>query len=86
MKQEIIQLLEAKDYKSIRDYINALNSANIAEILEELDETNLLLVFRLLTKDHAVETFAYLSNETQQLLISKITDTEIKHLDRKSVV
>lgn len=80
MKQEIIQLLEAKDYKSIRDYINALNSANIAEILEELDETNLLLVFRLLTKDHAVETFAYLSNETQQLLISKITDTEIKHL------
>lgn len=80
MKQTILQRLEAKDFKGIREQINTLNSANIAEILEQLNENYLLIVFRLLTKDQAVETFSYLSTQTQEKLISMITDTEIKYL------
>ena len=44
------------------------------EILEEFDQKHMVLVFRLLAKEEAAETFSYMDSDTRE------------DLDRKSVV
>lgn len=80
MKEQIILLLENKEYKRVQGLLNGLNPANIAEILEDLDSNALLVAFRLLTKDNAVEVFSFLTNATQEKIISVITEKEVKSL------
>ncbi|MDD3050239.1 MAG: magnesium transporter, partial [Candidatus Cloacimonetes bacterium] len=60
-----------------------------AEILEELNETNRLIVFRLLKKDNASEVFSFMSSEERLDIVSGITEQKLKdifsdlHLDDK---
>lgn len=79
-KEEVLQLLEKKDYITIKKQLPTMNEVNIAELLTEIDLTNGLLVFRMLPKDMAVETFANLSNEKKEEIINSITDVEIKDI------
>lgn len=78
MKEIIIELLNAKKYAEIRDILSEMDPADVAALLEQLDERSLTLVFRLLPKELAAESFVELESDTQSVLIRTFSDSELK--------
>lgn len=78
MKEIIIELLNAKKYAQIRDILSEMDPADVAALLEQLDERSLTLVFRLLPKEIAAESFVELEADTQSVLIRTFSDSELK--------
>ena len=58
--EEVLELLNTKQYTKLRQYLAELNDADIAGLLEELEEEDMLKVFRILPKDLAADVFSYL--------------------------
>ena len=58
-----------------------MNSADISEILDELeDKESVIIVFRLLTKEKAGETFSHMESDMREKLIQDLTDAELKNV------
>ncbi len=72
--------LEQGAYLALRTALNEQNPADVAEFLEELHDEKLLFVFRLLTKDIAAEAFSFLDNDTQEMLVTSISDSEVQNI------
>ncbi len=73
-------LLNAKKYTSIRDVLVTMEPQDVAAILEEMEEEKLPLLFRLLPKEEAAETFVEMDPELQELLIKGFSDSELKEV------
>ncbi len=78
MKQHIITMIDRKQFKSIKDILLAMNPVDLAEFLEGFEYKELILLYRLLPKDDAAETFAYMDSGMQEELINGLTDAELK--------
>ena len=74
------ELMEKGHYILLREELNEENPANVAEFLEELPADKQLFLFRLLSKDMAAEAFSFLDNDTQEMLVTSITDTEVRNI------
>ncbi len=74
---EAIELLEQKKIPELKSTVNGMMPADLALLFEELDKTDAVIVFRLLNKELAAETFAYLDSESQRVLTEAISDREI---------
>lgn len=83
METQILELLEEKKYNELKQLLEAINSADIAQILEDIDDKDMLVVYRLLNKDAAVETFSFMEPELQERLIHVMTDKELKEVTSK---
>ena len=77
MQEKILQLLEDRKYGEIAALVKDMNPADAAAMLQELPESKMPLVFRLLPKELAAETFAYMGGDAQELLIQGFTDKEL---------
>lgn len=73
-------LLEEKRLRSIHDVLSMYNPVDLAELLSELDDRELAMVFRILDKPKAAETFSYMDNDLRQELIKTFSSAEIKSL------
>ena len=73
-------LLNEKKYTSIRDVLVTMEPQDVAAILEEMEEAKLPLLFRLLPKEEAAETFVEMDPELQELLIKGFSDSELKEV------
>ena len=73
-------LLNEKKYTSIRDVLVTMEPQDVAAILEEMEETKLPLLFRLLPKEEAAETFVEMDPELQEMLIKGFSDSELKEV------
>ena len=78
MEQVITSLLESKKYATLRDLLTTLYPADIAAIFAELPEESLPLLFRLLPKELAADTFVEMDEEAQEMLIRGFSDRELK--------
>ncbi|MCI5885095.1 MAG: magnesium transporter [Clostridiales bacterium] len=82
--EEILELLENRQYRSAREMILRYNSVDIAEILEEIlvesGKNVAIIVFRMLPKDVSVEVFSYLPSDDQMEIINGITDIEVGYI------
>ena len=58
--EQIMLLVENKEYVELKKVLLEQKAPDIAEIIDELDPRNSLLVFRLLPKELAVDVFAFL--------------------------
>ena len=76
----LLSLLDEKKYASLRDILTTINPADIAAIFEDLEQDRLPLLFRLLPKELAAETFVEMDPETQELLIRGFSDNELKEV------
>ena len=76
----LLSLLDEKKYTSLRDILTTMNPADIAAIFEDLEQDRLPLLFRLLPKELAAETFVEMDPETQELLIQGFSDNELKEV------
>lgn len=74
---EIIkELLETKQYTSLRQKMADMNDADIAACLEELDEAEMMKVFRIMPKDMAADIFSYLEVDSQQFIITGMSEKD----------
>lgn len=76
-QEELLQLLEEHKIRELRLRWDAMNEIDIAAFMEELPAEKAVWAFRTLPKDMAAEVFANLPSETQQIIITAITDTEL---------
>lgn len=74
----VISHIEAKQYSILRTALSEENPFDIATLLSELPPEAVLLVFRLLTKDVAAETFVEMDSDSQEMLIHSFTDQELR--------
>ncbi len=77
---EIKDLIINKKSREFRNAIEDLEYVDIALIIEDLDDEYQVLAFRMLPKNCASDVFAYLPLETQEKIISNITDKEINNI------
>lgn len=80
MIQTIELLLEQKKYVTIRDVFTTMQAVDIAALFNELDDSKLPLLFRLLPKELAADTFVEMDDDAQELLIHGFSDTELKEV------
>ncbi len=80
MEKAIGKMLEEKKYATLRDILVTMNPADIAAIFTNIEESSLPLLFRLLPKELAAETFVEMEPEEQELLIRTFSDNELKEV------
>ena len=73
LEETLAALVEGKKYTTFRDILITMNASDIAAIFDDLPEAKLPLLFRLLPKELAAETFVEMEPEAQELLIQVIT-------------
>ena len=73
-------LLSEKKYATIRDILITMNPADIAAVFTGLNPEQLPLLFRLLPKELAAESFVEMEPEEQETLIRGISDSELKQV------
>ena len=75
-KDELIELLNSKQYSKLRHTLSDLNEADIAEIMDEMEDEDSLKIFRILPKDLAADVFPMLEVEDQKYIIMSLSDKE----------
>lgn len=73
-------LLEQKDYLTLRAAMTRENEVDIAEFIEGLSKENAVIAFRTLPKELAAEVFSNLSPDMQQIMVDSFTDTELSEM------
>ena len=77
--QELAEgMLEHRKYSMLRQMLGNLNAADIALLFDEIDKKEIPLLYRLLPKEEAAETFTYMSRDMQEALINALTDRELR--------
>jgi len=71
-------LLKQKRYSELKEMFKNKNSADISAALDELDSEELILIYRLIAKQEAAKVFSYMEPDTQEKLITYMTDKELK--------
>lgn len=79
-ENKILQLLEERQFKELREILENMHPVDIAELLEHVTNKQLVLIFKLLEKDKAAETFTEMSNDTMTILIHALTDSELREV------
>ena len=80
MEEKILALIEERKFSKLRELLIEMNPADIALVLEDAPESDLPLAFRILPKELAAEVFTYMESDMQQILIEKLSDTELKQV------
>ena len=80
LEEEILRLLEEKAYKPLRELLAEMNPVDIGIILSDLEEQKIPILFRLLPKELASETFVEMDTDAQELLIQGFSDNELKEI------
>ena len=76
----IIELLQNKSWKALKELLDEMNEQDIAEIFMELEERELTLIYRLLNKELAAEVFVNMEPEYQEQLIRAFSDSELREV------
>ena len=80
-EERILEMLERKQYKELKEELeNNMYPVDLADILEEFDQKHMVMVFRLLAKEEAAETFTYMNSDMREILIGALTDSELEEV------
>ena len=80
VEKAIKAMLDEKKYGVARDLLATMNPADIAAVIVRLEQQKIPLLFRLLPKELAAETFVEMEIEDQELLIRGFSDNELKEI------
>ncbi len=80
LTETIKKLLEEKKYSTLRDVLTTMMPYDIAAVFEELQDEKMPILFRILPKELAAETFVEMDEETQEFLIHGFSDSELKEV------
>ena len=80
MEKAMVKMLEDRKYATLRDLLVTMNPSDIAGLFIDLEDKKIPLLFRLLPKELAAETFVEMEPEAQELLIRGFSDNELKEI------
>ena len=80
VEKALLAMLEEKKYKTLRDILVTMNPIDVAGLFDGLEDKQIPLLFRLLPKEQAAETFVEMDPEAQELLIKGLSDNELKEV------
>ena len=80
LTQTIKKLLEEKKFATLRDILTTMMPYDIAAVFEEMQDEKMPILFRLLPKELAAETFVEMDDDTQEFLIHGFSDSELKEV------
>ena len=80
VEKALIKMLEDKKYVTLRDILVTMNPSDVAAIFMDLEENQIPIMFRLLPKEQAAETFVEMEPDAQELLIRGFSDNELKEV------
>lgn len=78
--ERLSELLSDKKYAEVKLQVQDLPAPDLAEIFSDLDEKYHSLLFRLLSKELAAETFVEMDSDLQESLIIRFTDRELSDI------
>ena len=73
-------LIEEKKYQSLRDVLLTVQPVELAAALAEMPPQDLSLLFRLLPKDEAADTFVEMDADSREELIRGFSDSELRDI------
>ena len=77
-QEEILELIEQKDFHQLKHILSDMLIPDVAEILQEVEEpANVIRIFRLLPKDKGAEVFTYIDEDLQEIIVNYLTDKEL---------
>ncbi len=76
--EKLSEMLDEKNYRSVKELLSESTPWDIAEILNGCDGKTAVTLFRLLPKDGAADTFAEMDTEKQSELIRSFSDSELR--------
>ena len=80
VQRAIIAMLEDKKYTTLRDILATMNPSDVAGLFKDLEDKQIPVMFRLLPKELAAETFVEMEQDDQELLIRGFSDNELKEV------
>ena len=80
VEKAVLKMLEDKKYATLRDILVTMNPSDVAGLFDGLEEKQIPLMYRLLPKELAAETFVEMEPEAQELLIRSFSDNELKEV------
>ena len=80
VEKALLSMLEGKKYTTLRDILATMNPSDVAGLFDGLEEKQIPLMYRLLPKELAAETFVEMEPEAQEVLIRGFSDNELKEV------
>lgn len=80
LTETIKVLLDEKKYSTLKDILVTMQPYDIAAVFEELQDEKTPILFRILPKELAAESFVEMDEDTQQFLIHGFSDSELKEV------
>ena len=80
VEKALLRMLEEKKYATLRDILATMNPSDVAGVFSNLEDKQIPLMFRLLPKEQAAETFVEMEPDAQELLIRGFSDNELKEV------
>ena len=80
VEKAVLKMMEDKKYATLRDILVTMNPSDVAGLFDGLEEKQIPLMYRLLPKELAAETFVEMEPEAQELLIRSFSDNELKEV------
>ena len=80
VEKALLKMLNEKKYSALRDILVTMNPIDVAGLFDGLEDKQIPLMFRLLPKEQAAETFVEMEPDAQQLLIQGFSDNELREV------
>ena len=80
VEKALLKMLEEKKFAALRDILVVMNPSDIAALFGDLEEQRIPLLFRLLPKELAAESFVEMDPDAQEVLIHSFSDNELKEI------
>ena len=80
VEKALLKMLEDRKYSTLRDILVTMNPSDVAGLFSDLEEKQIPLLFRLLPKELAAETFVEMETDAQELLIRGFSDNELREV------
>ena len=80
VEKALLKMLEEKKFAALRDILVVMNPSDIAALFGDLEEQRIPLLFRLLPKELAAESFVEMDPDAQEVLIRSFSDNELKEI------
>lgn len=78
--QLVSEYLSQKKFSKLRETMANENPADLAQLFTEFEEKDILLLYRLLPKELAADTFSYMDSDMQADLINGFSDKELREV------
>ena len=80
VEKALLKMLEDKKYATLRDILITMNPSDVAGLFRGLEDNQIPLMYRLLPKELAAETFVEMEPDAQEILIQGFSDNELKEV------